>query len=73
MAREVVQRFEVVYEPDEGGLHVFVPALKGCHSWGKTRDEARANIKEAIALWIESARANGITIPDREVVDIAAE
>jgi predicted RNase H-like HicB family nuclease len=73
MAREVVQRFEVVYEPDEGGLHVFVPALKGFHSWGATRDEARGNIKEAIALWIESARANGITIPDREVVDVAAE
>ncbi len=73
MAREVVQRFEVVYETDEGGFHVFVPALKGCHSWGKSRDEARENIKEAIALWIESAHKNGVTIPDREVVDVAAE
>lgn len=55
MAREVVQRFEVVYEPDEGGFHVFVPALKGCHSGGPLRDEAREHVKEAIALWLESA------------------
>ena len=30
MAREIVQRFEVVYEPDEEGFHVYVPVLKGC-------------------------------------------
>lgn len=73
MARELVQRFEVVYEPDEDGLHVSVPALKGCHSWGATRDEAREAIREAIALWLESARANGIPVPDRETVEVAAE
>ena len=73
MAREVAQRFEVIYEPDEDGLHVFVPALKGCHSWGATRDEARENIREAISLWLESARANKLPIPDRETVEVAAE
>jgi predicted RNase H-like HicB family nuclease len=73
MAREVVQRFEVVYEPDEDGFHVFVPALKGCHSWGATREEARDNIREAISLWLESARANRLPIPDRETVEVAAE
>jgi len=59
MAREVLRRFEVVYEPDEEGFHVFVPALKGCHSSGATRDEARENIREAISLWLESRTANG--------------
>ena len=61
--REVVQRFEVVFEPDEdGGFHVLVPALKGCHSWGATREEARPRIKEAIELWLESARDGGIPV-----------
>lgn len=55
--REVVQRFEVIFEPEEeGGYHVYVPALKGCHSQGATREEARENIIEAIELWLESAR-----------------
>ena len=72
--REVVQRFEVVFEPDEdGGFHVYVPALKGCHSWGATRGEARAHIVEAIELWLESAREKGIPIPDRETVEVSAE
>jgi predicted RNase H-like HicB family nuclease len=72
--REIVDRFEVVLEPDEdGGYHVFAPALKGCHSWGETREEALDHIKEAITLWLESAEELGIPIPDRETVEIAAE
>ena len=68
--REIVERFEVVFEPDEEGLHVYVPALKGCHSWGATRDEAREHIREAIELWLETPE-EGIPIPDRELVEIA--
>jgi len=71
--RELVQRFEVVFEPDEdGGVHVSVPALKGCHSWGATRDEARGHIREAIELWLETAREQGIPIPDRETVEVSS-
>jgi predicted RNase H-like HicB family nuclease len=69
--REIIERFEVVFEPDEEGLHVYVPVLKGCHSWGATRDEARDHILEAIELLIETAEEEGIPIPDREVVEIA--
>jgi len=33
-----IQNFEVILEPeDEGGYHVFCPALKGCHSMGLPR------------------------------------
>lgn len=58
--RELVERYEVVFEPDEGGFHVYVPALKGCHSWGSTRDEARDMVREAIGLWLETAEEEGI-------------
>ena len=72
--REFVQTFEAVSEADEdGGFHVSVPALKGCHSWGATRAEARQHIKEAVALWLESAKELGIPIPDRETVEVTAE
>ena len=70
--RELVQRFEAVFEPDEDGFHVYVPALKGCHSWGATRAEARNQIKEAIELWLETAREQGIAIPDRETVEVSS-
>jgi predicted RNase H-like HicB family nuclease len=72
--REIIQRFEVVFEPDEdGGFHVFVPALKGCHSWGATRQEGRESVREAIALWLDSAIEHGIPVPDRETVEITTE
>jgi predicted RNase H-like HicB family nuclease len=55
--RSNVGKFEVVFEPEEdGGYHVFCPLLKGCHSYGKTKDEARGHIAEAIQLWLESAQ-----------------
>jgi predicted RNase H-like HicB family nuclease len=60
--RELVQTFET--EEDQG-FHVHVPALKGCHSWGATRAEARAHIKEAIELWLESAKELGIQVPNK--------
>ncbi len=45
---------KVVLEPsEEGGYTVYVPSLPGCISEGDTKDEALANIKEAIELYLE--------------------
>lgn len=45
---------KIVLEPSkEGGFTVTVPSLPGCISEGDTRDEAIANIKEAIDLYLE--------------------
>ena len=61
--KTTIESFEVVLEPEEaGGYHVYAPALKGCHSYGSTSEEALANIAEAISLWLESATILGIPI-----------
>ena len=47
---------KVVLEPsDEGGYIAYVPVLPGCISEGDTEDEALANIREAIELYLEPA------------------
>ncbi len=47
-------KFKVVLEPsNEGGYTVYVPALPGCISEGDTLEEALANIREAIELYLE--------------------
>lgn len=47
----------VVVEEDttasaEKAYHAYCPALKGCHTWSHTYDEALANIREAVELYI---------------------
>jgi predicted RNase H-like HicB family nuclease len=47
-------KLQVVLEPSqEGGYTVWVPSLPGCISEGETTDEALANIREAIELYLE--------------------
>lgn len=40
--------YRTIIEPDEDGYHGFVPLLKGVHTWGKTVEETRKNLEEAI-------------------------
>jgi predicted RNase H-like HicB family nuclease len=56
---------QVVLSPGEDGFFVAeVPSLPGCISQGRTRTEAIANIREAIALFIEVLEAQGTPVPE---------
>jgi predicted RNase H-like HicB family nuclease len=49
-------KFKVVlYEEQEGGYSVEVPALPGCFSEGDTLEDALANIKEAIECHLDAS------------------
>jgi antitoxin HicB len=68
----MLRRFRVILEPNElRGYTVTVPLLPGCISEGDTRDEALANIREAIELCIESLQADGEPIPCEEAAEEA--
>lgn len=55
---------QVIIEPDEvGGFVASCPSLPGCHSEGETLEEAIANIREAIELYVEVLEEDGIKIP----------
>ena len=54
----------VLFERDEDGWEVAsCPTLPGCHSQGRTRDEALANIREAIRGYLASMREHGKPLP----------
>jgi len=58
------RQFRVILELNElGGYTAIVPILPGCVSEGDTKEEALANIKEAIELYLESLQADGEPIP----------
>jgi predicted RNase H-like HicB family nuclease len=47
-------KVSVVIEQDEHGCYAWCPELKGCQSEGATVEEALANIREAIELFLET-------------------
>jgi predicted RNase H-like HicB family nuclease len=54
----------IVYSGEDGYYVAECPSLPGCISQGKTREEAIANIKEAIASYIAALKEDGLPIPD---------
>jgi len=66
--------FRVVIEDDQlpdgrNAYHAYCPVLKGCHTWGKTYQEALKNIQEAVELYVEDMIEAGEPIPvDQEAV-----
>lgn len=69
-------KYRVLIEQDEDGVFVAeVPSLPGCISQGETREQAVENIKEAIALYLESLAAHGEPVPPpitEELVEVEA-
>ncbi len=60
--------FKVLVEEDQfedgrKAYHAYCPALKGCHTWGHTYEEALANIREAVELYVADLREAGESIP----------
>ena len=61
-------KLHVLIEQDEAGYYVAeVPALPGCLSQGKTREEAITNITEAIEGWLEVMESKGTLDPTHMV------
>jgi predicted RNase H-like HicB family nuclease len=69
--------YPVVIEPlpaeDGGGFVATVPDLPGCISDGESPEEALANVRDAVAAWIEEARALGRAVPEPSRRHVAAE
>ncbi|MCI0454240.1 MAG: type II toxin-antitoxin system HicB family antitoxin [Candidatus Dadabacteria bacterium] len=64
-------QIKVILEPaEEGGYIVYAPSLPGCISEGDTEEEALANIKEAIELYLESIEGEMFITESRIVKEI---
>ncbi len=53
----------IVYSGEDGYFVAECPSLPGCISQGKTREEAVANIKEAIRVYIAALEEDGLPVP----------
>ena len=49
-------KLRVVVEPDEDEYVAYCPELPGCVTYGKTEEEARKNIMEALELYLRPSK-----------------
>jgi predicted RNase H-like HicB family nuclease len=61
-----VDKYEIIiyWSIEDQAFVAEVPELPGCAAHGDSQESALANAKEAVALWIETAREFGDPIPE---------
>ena len=69
-----MQKFSVIIERDNAGYYVYCPDLPGCQSQGDSLEEAVANIREAIALYLETLSPEELgTLTSKEIFSTTVE
>jgi predicted RNase H-like HicB family nuclease len=61
----------VLYPGEDGYVVAECPELPGCASQGRDRDDAIANIREAIEGWLDVEADSGVDRRSVEIVELA--
>lgn len=64
IAEVLEYQVNIAFDPRDEIYVAKVPELEHCHSHGTTPEEALNNAKEAIELWLETAREENVPIPE---------
>ena len=61
-----MDRYEIIlyWSAEDRVFIAEVPELPGCMAHGDTQEDALANVKEAMRLWLDTAREFGDPIPE---------
>lgn len=54
----------ISFDPRDEIYVARVPELENCHSHGSSPEEALSNVRQAIELWLETAKRKRIPIPE---------
>lgn len=71
--KTTIYKFPVIIEKDEDGFFVAdCPDLQGCHTQGRTIEEAITNIRDAIELNLKILKKDKQDIPRLEPVSMTS-
>ena len=59
-------RFLIVVEKADGNYSAYSPDLPGCVATGKTREEVKRNMQEAIQMHIRGLREDDLPVPESQ-------
>jgi len=62
----MMQKYEIIlyWSSEDEAFVAEIPELPGCMAHGNTPETALANVKEAIQLWIDTAKEFGDSVPE---------
>jgi predicted RNase H-like HicB family nuclease len=60
-----MDKYEIIsyWSNDDGAFVAEVPELSGCMAHGDSQEAARSNVRQAIGLWLDTAKEFGDPIP----------
>jgi len=61
---ELEYQVNIAFDPRDNIYVARVPELENCQTHGSTPEEALRNAEEAIELWLETAREEGVEVPE---------
>ena len=66
-----LHNYTMVLRPDDNGTYIaYVPAISGCHAWGRTPEEAQAELVNVFEMIKEEYEEEGKLLP--QDVDLKA-
>jgi predicted RNase H-like HicB family nuclease len=54
----------IFYSDEDGGYIADIPDLDSCSAFGRTPEEALAQVERAKTAWLEAAKHEGKPVPD---------
>ncbi|MCY7276842.1 MAG: type II toxin-antitoxin system HicB family antitoxin [Phormidesmis sp. CAN_BIN44] len=61
----LLKNYTIVLRPDDNGTFVaYVPAIAGCHAWGKTPEEAQADLIHVFEMIQDEYQEAGKELPE---------
>lgn len=69
MTKNTQLTYSLKLEKHEDGYLAYFPALRGCHTWGRTYEEAIKHAEEALVGYLETLRQNGSEIPEENLAE----
>ncbi len=62
-------QYAMIIEKGENNYSAYFPDLPGCIATGKTLEEVKRGMREALELHLQGLREDGLPIPEPSLVD----
>jgi len=65
--------YTIIIRPDDNNTYVaYIPAIEGCHAWGKSEQEARLELNNVFDMILEEYLEQNKILPDDVEIKVVA-